>query len=104
MIEKLKAALEALEAEQPWHAMEDLRSVIAEMESAEPVAHLCRRDSGFFDVLSDKACKECFPVYTHPQPKAEPLSASQISDILAKDKPISMAEFARAIEAAHGIK
>ena len=40
MIEKLKAALEALEAEQPWHAMEDLRSVIAEMEAGELVAIL----------------------------------------------------------------
>ena len=82
MIEKLKAALEALEAEQPWHAMEDLRSVIAEMESAEPVAHLCRSDSGFFDVLSDKACKECFPVYTHPHPKAEPTKCVKCGDEL----------------------
>jgi len=38
-ITKLKAALDALEAEQPWHAMEDLRSVIAEMEAEEPYAY-----------------------------------------------------------------
>ena len=33
----------------------------------EPVAWLCKRKDGHFDVLTDQTCTKCFPVYTHPQ-------------------------------------
>jgi hypothetical protein len=32
----------------------------------EPVAWMCKRDDGHFDVLTDSTCKQCFPVYTTP--------------------------------------
>lgn len=33
----------------------------------EPVAWMCKRDDGNFDVLTDQTCKKCFPVYTKDQ-------------------------------------
>jgi len=41
---------------------------IAELESQEPVAWLCTpNEDGLFGLpLSDKGCKDCFPVYRHP--------------------------------------
>jgi len=68
MIEKLKAALEALEAEQPLHAMEDLRCVIAEMEAGEPVMEIGENES-----LMCRTLPLGTKLYTHPQPKAEPV-------------------------------
>jgi hypothetical protein len=94
MIEKLKAALAALEAalsdDQPYierckQAIPDLRSVIAEMEAREPVAWMWQHDEtgrvGFIDIPQLEAgwaqanprLKCIAPVYTYPQPKAEPL-------------------------------
>jgi hypothetical protein len=32
----------------------------------EPVAWLCKRKDGHFDVLTDETCTKCFPVYAHP--------------------------------------
>jgi len=42
-----------------------------EQEQGEPVAWLCQKANGHFDVLTDQTCKKCFPVYTTPQPKHE---------------------------------
>jgi len=103
MIEKLKAALNLLDAQWqlslPWSlkevqdVAEGLRSVIAEMEAAQPVAWRYHSVSPFAD--KDGMCKvsdkwnlihkpdqrdahsamcgmEAEPLYTHPQPKAEP--------------------------------
>jgi|GEM_PF-2745967 len=78
MIEKLKTVLAALDkskyTEPTWAEIDqyitDLRSVIAEMEAAEPVAWMAK--------LGDVECFECIkrdgsiPLFTHPQPKAEP--------------------------------
>ena len=50
---------------------------------------------------------ESRPLYTHPQPKREPLTVGQINRLIADGKlPLSgnPYEVARAIEAAHGIK
>ena len=42
---------------------------IAGLESQEPVAYLCEPDEdGLFDLPTpNKSCKDCFPVYRHPQ-------------------------------------
>jgi len=43
-----------------------------------PVAWMCKRDDGHFDVLTDQTCKKCFPVYTTP-PQRKPLPKSENS-------------------------
>jgi len=51
---------------------------IAELESQEPVAYLCEPDeNGLFGLPTpDKSCKDCFPVYRHPQrTEQEPMIA-----------------------------
>jgi hypothetical protein len=51
------------------------KQAIAELESQEPVAYLCEPDeNGLFGLPTpDKGCKDCFPVYRHPQrTKQEP--------------------------------
>ena len=50
-------------------AIASLRQAIAELESQEAVAYLCEPDEdGLFDLPTpDKGCKDCFPVYRHPQ-------------------------------------
>ena len=51
-------------------ALEAIEQAIAEaekQEQGEPVAWLCQKDNGHFDVLTDQTCKKCFPVYTTPQ-------------------------------------
>jgi hypothetical protein len=170
-ITKLKAALDAFEAVLRWiddyaettgfetvEAMADaalpgLRSVIAEMEAGEPVAWR-KKDTGQLEGAKafaqpynwgDKTKWE--PLFTHPQPKAEPvqepvgdvvdgvlmrssipfgytgplyaaapqakpLTDEQIDAVTDvqwaanNNKPVYAAHraFARAIEAAHGIK
>jgi len=76
MIEVLKHALEALNAGEYAHLVmntdgikEKVRQAIAELESQEPVAYLCEPDeNGLFGLPTpDKGCKDCFPVYRHPQ-------------------------------------
>ena len=80
MIEVLKLALEALEnaiavrhgkdgtkfvdSLEP-NAITAIKQAIAELESQEPVAWLCKPDeNGLFGLpTSDKGCKDCFPVY-----------------------------------------
>ena len=87
-ITKLKAALEAIEEiyytdattpRKQYAAIKTLRSVIAEMEAGEPVAWR-KKDTGQLEGAKafaqpynwgDKTKWE--PLFTHPQPKAEPV-------------------------------
>ncbi len=59
------------------------------------------KDSG------DVSCPDCIKLYTHPQPKREPLTDEQIL-ALWEDTYVQRGstgiEFARAIEVSHGIK
>ena len=78
-------------------------------EQGEPVAWLCRKDNGHFDVLTDQTCKKCFPVYTTPQPAQKPLTHEQRFDLLTafephKNKWEAPAILIDMVEAAHGIK
>ena len=68
----------------------------------EPVAWLTRDSvDGCWYATAKKVGKDDKPLYTTP-PQREPLTDEQIEDIAAKTMfPIN---FARAIEAAHGIK
>ena len=73
----------------------------------EPVAWLCSPDeNGLFELpTTHKACKDCFPVYTTP-PQRKPLTDEELDLICEKALfcRISFQQFARSIEAAHGIK
>jgi hypothetical protein len=56
------------------HAMREVQRLGQEIEQ-EPVAWMCKRDDGHFDVLTDQTCKKCFPVYTTPpQQGKEPVA------------------------------
>jgi len=97
---KLKAALAALQKngehlpvdfDYHFEAMEDLRSVIAEMEAGEPVAtitvwnhkgHLTNHDVDCFGELPEGTHQ----LYTHPQPKAEPADGTLLKQFLSEAK------------------
>ena len=122
--EALKLALEALEKERPYlgamptltsKAITSLQQAIAELESQEPVAWLLTGNAPLFDgeiivhMSKPKWIPEWWraePLYTHP-PQRKPLTDEQILNV-ARDhySPHQRPEisFARAIEAAHGIK
>ena len=82
MIEKLKAALAALEDPNEVgylreQALDALRSVIAEMEAERPVAYVAYSPTNgnglrlFFDKKDARRyADDLSPLYTHPQPKA----------------------------------
>ena len=54
--------------------MREVQRLGQEIEQ-EPVAWMCKRDDGHFDVLTDQTCKKCFPVYTTPpQQGKEPVA------------------------------
>jgi hypothetical protein len=100
-IEAMKQAIEALEttssyATAGWvekahrEAITSLRQAIADFEKQEPVAWMDK--SGI--THKHKHFEDMTPLYTHPQPKREPLT-DEYHDLLA---------LCRAIEAAHGIK
>ena len=174
MRQVLEMALEALEKIATVNAMDyeyqqwakeylaAIKEALAQPEQ-EPVAWLCKRKDGHFDVLSDQTCTKCFPVYTHPEseqndkfcdancvwtdhhpdcklaqpekqsvtwndkiggigfkepmpnanykvtatvaPQRKPLTDEQIIEMYNEPRSdAEMLEFARAIEAAHGIK
>jgi hypothetical protein len=42
-------------------------ATVTPKQNQEPIAWLCKKDNGHFDVLTDQTCKKCFPVYTTPQ-------------------------------------
>ena len=78
-----------------------------EVDTQEPVAWA---DHGVLNWIADMQFKHASYLYTHPQQKREPLTDEQILRLLSKiDEcavrlPRGLREFARAIEAAHGIK
>lgn len=47
---------------------EKLRAQLAEIATSDPVAYLCKRKDGMYDSLTDKTCKQCFPVIPLPMP------------------------------------
>jgi hypothetical protein len=122
IIEAMKQALEVLEFAKAHGEFEQgsgvlheinnssttLRQAIAEAEKQEPV--------GFYDAENNDLRQEIpmgedgdwwQPVYTHPQPKREPLTDEHILNLARGHyNPHQRPEisFARAIEAAHGIK
>jgi len=48
-----------------------IKRILEQQPADEPVAWLCRRYDGLYDVLTDSTCKDCFPVYPRPQPAAQ---------------------------------
>ena len=101
-IEVMKQMLEALESERPYlgamptkvtKAIDAGRQAIAEAEKDEPVVHynICIECQNA-DLPDKPVCRECVrnskwqplnessknPLYTHPQPKHEPLTDEQI--------------------------
>ena len=78
-----------------------LLKTIEEWESKEPVAWMDADGN-----VSDNNDHKCFPIplYTHP-PQRKPLTDDQIYEMYNEPRSdAEMLEFARAIEAAHGIK
>ena len=126
-IEAMKQALEALELCNGAETADgivvytdkeitSLRQAIAEAEKQEPVAWRFKtgtfwnREPHWRYVLSlegTEGLQGLEPLYTHPQPKREPLTDEQIEKAIT-DKYggvlISNMDICRAIEAAHGIK
>jgi hypothetical protein len=85
-IEAMKQALEALDEVTGWtwagpmrvmdeveDAITSLRQAIAEAEKQEPVAWAQFSEIGNLIDLLEEPCKGYAPLYTHPQPKREPL-------------------------------
>jgi IS4 transposase len=113
--EAMKLALEALRKsmqgnlvfDEAMESFKALEEALAKQEQGEPVAYLNPDD-----VCADTAFRWCKideftqPVYTTPQPAQKPLTDEQIGDIAALYYPRWQGHegFARAIEAAHGIK
>ena len=118
----LKQALEAMNAmlthmgmdEDEWNkvtfdqmrkAITSIRQAIADLEKQEPVAWITQNGKGWLRWHRKEDAelnKNSVPLYTHPQ--RNPLTDEQIMDI-TMNKPFDCCiGFARAIEAAHGIK
>lgn len=129
-IEAMKQALEALEISIPTtvgrEAITSLRQAIAEAKKQEPYGwayeshgrFTCNAHPIFWKTRKAETHTEDFweeiPLYRHPQPKREPLTDEQINDLRQQYGVTSdgrgikeftkVRDFARAIEAAHGIK
>jgi hypothetical protein len=117
MIEVLKQMVEALEwchGGEPVGTAEAIqagRQAIKELESQEPVGWIDSKGN----MLCVKINESCRPLYTHP-PQRKPLTDEQIETIRQQpqhhkgefdyefDYEFDELSFARAIEAAHGIK
>lgn len=122
MIEAMKQALKKIRAAQQCHpnavmvllceADEVLDQAITEAEKQEPVigVEVKRIASGGFigNVwwIHENLQEGVFHLYTHPQPKREPLTDEQIAEISVECATVTPSDiyFARAIEAVHGIK
>jgi hypothetical protein len=93
-------------------AIDQVNKAIAELEKQEPVAEKVYDPEDDTAYIQYFIPHELIPVgtefYTHPQPKREPLTFAQLCETETKatmpDGEISLIRFARAIEAAHGIK
>ena len=114
MIEQMKQWLEALEdvgvlTDREWQAVHknkanELRQAIAELEKQEPVGYFKREGDVWFQYYEDyPVLSELTALYTHPQPKREPLTDEEIERIYNRYGG-EMTNCARAIERAHGIK
>ncbi len=125
MIEAMKQALEALDEVTGWtwagpmrvmdeveDAITSLRQAIAEAEKQEPVmgVEVKRIASGGFigNVwwIHENLQEGVFHLYTHPQPKREPLTDEQVEKIIKANMSLQMnlAGIRQDFEAAHGIK
>jgi hypothetical protein len=83
-------------------AITSLRQAITEAEKQEPVAWIKRSAKGnIIDLLSEPD-DDAEPVYTTPQQR-KPLTDKQIAKLMDIYDVASL-DYARAIEAAHGIK
>jgi predicted aminopeptidase len=52
-----------------WEPCEMTNALQAALAApCEPVAYLCQKANGHFDVLTDQTCKKCFPVYAPKEP------------------------------------
>ena len=123
-ITAMKQALEALEyfsdtsnsamdKAMSEDAITSLRQTIEQAEKQEPVAWR-RYEDGMWVYYETKAWDDLQPLYTHPQPKREPLTLEQLREHwqVAKvldmtDAEIDFADYvliARDIEALYGIK
>lgn len=100
----LDAICQSLEEKTYTQAMRiaELEAKLAEAEKQEPEKYAL-----------DIECERCgakqsgvLTVHTHPQPKREPLTDEQIAEISVECATVTPSDiyFARAIEAAHGIK
>jgi hypothetical protein len=76
------------------------KQAIAELESQEAVAYLCEPDEdGLFDLPTpDKGCKDCFPVYRHPQCTWVGLTVEEIA-ACCMESTTTQLSFYNAIEA-----
>jgi hypothetical protein len=84
------------------------RMIEAAMQAApaveqEPVHGVVLRDKNPTLVRDKGIKKNDIRLYTHPQPKHEPLSESEIKQIFEQSIGLKYWDFARAIEKAHGI-
>ena len=74
-------------------------------QQQEPVAwrHDMGEENGGWEYFEEASCPECQPLYTSP-PASKPLTDEQIMEMYNEPRSdAEMLEFARAIEAAHGI-
>jgi hypothetical protein len=95
------------EVDQAYDAITSLHQAIAEAEKQEPVAWM--DEYGRLLKYVDPVCPTDTPLYTHPQPKRECvwLTDEQIRELFNEHSGYGRSNFlafARAIEAAHGIK
>jgi hypothetical protein len=128
MIEAMKQWREALACalsdDKPYierckQALKSINQAIAEAEKQEPYGWVSQHTTkGMYEWQFNKELSGVYkdtaisilPVYTYPQPKREPLTDEQILRFLSRiDEcavrlPRGLREFARSIEAAHGIK
>lgn len=113
--EAVERALAALDAEDPYRAAIVLRAALDQPQvEQEPVAWMFHagdiwkfRWHHFNRPMGDDALKYWKPIFTHPQPKREPLTREKIRAIqheLSDTVGCSYETMARAIEAAHNIK
>ena len=103
--EVLEQAIEALITRNPLlceDAITALRTALEAPAAREPIAYLCMTDEGDLEILSDKTCVACFPVYAHPA--REPLTDEQIESMVVG---IAIDDYShdvvRKVEQYHGI-
>jgi hypothetical protein len=80
----------------------DRKAVVNQQPKQEPVAYLLRRQDRSGYETGEKTDYGAFPVYTHPQPKREPMKQDDVARLWMKTR--NYYKFARDLEAAHGIK